>query len=136
MLEKIDLLAIAHPWLLSLAFLVLGALLGSQLNYWRGLMLARRTEFNNVADPLRAGLLAERRSIKVGHSRPDADKLDLLGCIMSKQYRKGYNAARAKYQQARKECVMQEPEYGSLSYSETAHIEAAIDGLLRYMVRR
>lgn len=116
-------------------YTVLGIAVGAAGNHWLSLSRDRRKEFNEVSDPIRTALKSERRSVNVNYSHLDSDAVSVLADMIGGRKGARLDAAVQAYKQARQQNIVADT-FGQSSYTQTAHVEAAIDGILKHLKRR
>ena len=135
MFDDIRIQYLAHPLTSGGLVFVAGAMFGAFLNYFYGVRLARRTEFNSLADPARGALRKELENPSPFAIAPV--ELDALVDHLSFYKRPSYNVALEKYKEAHTQNWVHDEMYGPVAtYSRIDHIEDAIRVLLPYLKRR
>jgi hypothetical protein len=130
----------ANVGIVNALYTVFGGMLGIVLGAWGNHKLSlyrdRRKEFNEISDPVRVALKSERRSVNIHYSHLDADAVSILADILGGKEGAALDAAVERYKEARQQWVVVDEQYGTPSYSQTVHVEQAIDAILRHLRRR
>lgn len=135
-MNKIDAFVRLYPWLFSLISLILGLLIGAHLNYWNALKLARRKEFNDIAERVRPLLEKELIERNPFSEKPKASDLYLIRSKMRWWRKDGYGKAVLSYEQAHKGDTKIIEGALAFEYSDEKPIEVAINNLLAYLEYR
>lgn len=112
-----------------------GIVLGAWGNHKLSISRDRRKEFNDICDPLRIALKEERQRVNNHYSSLDRHDVGTLVDIIGGKKGTELALAVAKYKDARGRWIVTD-ELGQPSYSQTNHIEEAIDNILPYLRRR
>lgn len=121
--------------LVTALWTLFGIFIGAAGSHWLSLARDRRKEFNEIADPLRLALKAEKKKINPHYSSLDVAAASIVADMIGGKNAAKLNKAVERYSQARQEWVVQDAA-GQPSYSQTIHIEEAIDEILKYLARR
>ena len=121
--------------MINIGCALLGVCIGAAGNHWLSLSRDRRKEFNELADPIRVALKNEKRSVNINYSHLDSDAISTLADMMGGRASAGLDAAVERYREARVQWVVRD-QLGQQSFSQTIHVEQAIDEILKYLKRR
>lgn len=127
--------SLAPNSLIAALWTLFGIFIGAAGSHWLSLSRDRRKEFNEVSDPIRVALKNEKQATYIHYSNLDSDGISKLADMIGGKAGADLTAAVDRYREARTQWVVRD-EFGQAGYSQTAHIEQAIDDILKHLKRR
>lgn len=132
-MNKIDVFVRLYPWMFSLFTLLLGLVIGAQLNYVNALRLARRKELIDVIERVRPILEGELTEMSPSSKKPEPSDLNLIGRKLPRRKRDGYSEAVLRYKNGRDSHTVLNEETMGFEYADEKQVEDAINNLLSHL---
>ena len=132
-MNKIDVFVRLYPWMFSLLSLLLGLVIGAQLNYVNALRLARRKELIDVIERVRPILERELTEMSPSSNRPEPSDLSLIGRKLPRRKRDGYSEAVLRYKNSRESHTVLDEDTMGFEYADEKQVEDAINNLLSHL---